>query len=260
MPKKLNTKKAKRATSTSSRAKPPTKVRRIHTFLKPSTDQKEWLLSDEESRDIVKSIFDSLSIDPKSKILVPGVGLSALTRQIYNAGFTNLTIVDIEEEAMVEQRRLFSDVDLANSDVKLVRLDIMNEPDALIDTSFDVILDKGCIDVFTRQAGAREFMKIYDAKLKPEGIFICFSMFHRKWKNLNILPRKIWHTMYLNIPQTRYSRTRPSVVRSTENIALFVSTRISDQAVDLAKIVNLSFQNFAQVHRDNFPLNEASDY
>jgi hypothetical protein len=283
MPKKTASKKAKKATKPASSANEEistvaleeqgeptvrvTKKRSIDTFLKPSTDQEEWLLSKEESFGIVKSLFDSLNMKPESTtILVPGVGLSGLGRQLYDAGFTNLTLVDVEEEAMVEQARLFSDVD--TRDVKQIRLDMMNEAGALRDSSFDVILDKGCIDVFTRQSGARDFMKVYEAKLKPHGVLICFSMFHRKWKNVNLLPRTKWHTMYLSIPQKRYSRTRPSVVRSIETMALFVSTRVGcsditqDQVpqLSLIKTSNLLFRDFAHVHEVDFPMHEASLY
>ena len=71
--------------------------RSYDTFLVPSTDQSEWLVGHNESFQLVMELLAALEVSYKARIFVPGVGLSELPRRLFDAGFYDLTLFDIEE-------------------------------------------------------------------------------------------------------------------------------------------------------------------
>ena len=198
--------------------------RAYDTFLAPSTDQSEWLVGPTESFHIVNIVCERLNLAKDAKILIPGVGLSELPRSLFDAGFTNLTLLDVEPGSITHQQMMFDDSDPKPS---ILQVDLLGEnATEVVNGIYEMVLDKSMIDVFLRQGSWQKIRSFYEAKLQPDtGVLVCFSMFHQKWKTADVLPSTGWITMYASIRQTRHSRTRPSVVRSVEDIAIYVATR-----------------------------------
>lgn len=164
-----------------------------------------------------------MHIDPSARILIPGVGLSELPRRLFDAGFKILTLYDVEEAALDHQKQSFQDVD-PGSRPHMEMVDLIEPP--IVRANYDVVLDKSVMDVLIiRQTNAKAVLRHYEHVLDPGGLLICFSMFHRKWKRCALLPAESWLVKYASISKIRYSRTRPSIPRSVENVAVLVAMR-----------------------------------
>ena len=171
--------------------KAPTAPRAYNTFLKPSTDQSEWLVSGDESFRLVCSIFSTVGIARDARILIPGVGLSDLPRRLYDGGFTNMVLSDCEQDAISHQMCSFKDIE--HEQMPRMALEDLTSSTCVLDGYFDVIIDKSVLDVFIRQGGAAGIINFYTSKLQADGVLICFSMFHRRWKSSALLPPRAWY-------------------------------------------------------------------
>lgn len=197
---------------------------RRNTFVKPPTGQSEWLLDAQESLTLVLQLFEHMNIGRSASILVPGVGMSDLPRKLFDLGFKNLTLCDVERDALAHQKASFHDVTAPH----IVVADL-TDPSSL------------------------------------DGLFICFSIFHRKWKTCKLLPAAVWHVSYTSISKFRHSRTRPTIVRKMEHVAFFVAVKkenVNDereqQLITLQEVCTHLFCDLAQKRLSRFPECEAS--
>lgn len=147
---------------------------------------------------------------------------SMIAKVMFDAGYQNLTLWDVDEESLCVQKSYFEDSPCV----------VVEYCDALIDHEdlklYDVILDKGFMDVFHRQGHSLKAMKNISRLVRAGGLYIALSMFHRKWKRF--FPQDKWISSYGYIAVPRYSRTRPTVVSYYTNIAIIVAKNIDSQS------------------------------
>lgn len=186
----------------------------------------EWCLDATTSVEILIDLLRQLGLEQKLpilKVLLPGIGKSKLAKVLYDWGIVNLTLWDIDEESLRTQRAFFEGI----STVQVCAWDALtnssSDPEYSPSTasSFDLIVDKGFMDVFLRQGHSVKVMKHITSHLAPHGIYLAFSMFHKKWRRC--FPKDEIFTLYGYTPQPRYSRTRPTVVSYHTNIAVIAA-------------------------------------
>ena len=146
------------------------KRKSVNLFVNAATGD-EWLLCNEEYLCLINIIFPLCEIPKGAAILIPGVGKSRIGRELGDAGYTNVDVLDIEEEAVKYQKVIMKD----RGKVLTIWED---------EKTYDVILDKSFLDVFLRQnyTLAIEFGQRMFRMLKPTGILLVVSMFHKIWK------------------------------------------------------------------------------
>jgi hypothetical protein len=140
-----------------------------------------------------------------------------IAKALYDHGMRNLTLWEIDSDSLDIQRSYFSDADT----VTVERWDALDSDSPKKEMKFDIILDKGFMDVFHRQGSSIKAMSNLVPYLRDGGLFIALSMFHRKWKRF--FPESKWEAVYGYIAVPRYSRTRPSVESYKTNIAVIVA-------------------------------------
>ncbi len=198
----------------------------------------EWLMDVPVAVELIVDAMKQLKLSIGTvKVLLPGIGKSELAFSLYQAGMVNLTLWDIEQEALTHQRQKYETIP---STVKIQYWDALT--DSHIDPAFggdgssssstpteekyDIIIDKSFMDVFLRQGQSTKVIKRVQDYLRPDGYYFAISMFHAKWKRM--LPVTHWDTVYTSIAVPRYSRTRPTVVSYYSHAAVFFSKRISN--------------------------------
>nr|SVE75013.1 EOG090X02SD [Daphnia dolichocephala] len=116
-------------------------------------------------------------INPRDNILVGGCGNSALSADLYNAGFTSMTNVDISETVIGQMTKQY---EKSHPLMKFVAMDLLQmtfEAD-----TFSCFLDKGTLDALmsdTNQESlerAEKMFKEIDRVLKIGGRYICISL------------------------------------------------------------------------------------
>ncbi|XP_071697333.1 uncharacterized protein [Rutidosis leptorrhynchoides] len=143
-----------------------------------SEDHYEWLKDYSHFRHLIQ-----LHIKPSSSILELGCGNSQLCDELYNEGITDLTCIDLSSVAVKKmQKRLFSK---GYKDIKVLEGDMLNL--SFPDESFDVVIEKGTMDVLFVDGGdpwnprpevvsrAMEMLRGVHRVLKPHGIFISIA-------------------------------------------------------------------------------------
>ena len=98
----------------------------------------DWYVGWEDIKDVVGAY---LSDDGSDKILVVGCGNSAVSKGLYDMGHTNVTSIDTSDFVIKKLREKFYGVEGLRHYVMDVRT--MEE---FGDESFDLIVDKGCLD------------------------------------------------------------------------------------------------------------------
>ncbi|XP_024529589.1 EEF1A lysine methyltransferase 4 [Selaginella moellendorffii] len=84
-----------------------------------------------------------------AKILELGCGNSRMSEDMYRDGFTDITATDLSPVAVESKRRRCSDL---NYGIKVLVADIMDMP--FKDASFDVVIEKGVMDVLFVDSGS----------------------------------------------------------------------------------------------------------
>jgi SAM-dependent methyltransferase len=116
-------------------------------------------------------------ISPESEILIPGVGIDSLVRDMYDAGYERLAAFDYAPESIVHCQNMLGSgrtVDLRTSDAR--DLPYASE-------CFDAVIDKGTLDaVFLagdnmaeKQDSLTRAISELDRVLRPGGIFWSLS-------------------------------------------------------------------------------------
>ncbi|KAK3142838.1 hypothetical protein QOZ80_4BG0352350 [Eleusine coracana subsp. coracana] len=110
-----------------------------------------------------------------AEILVPGCGSSALSEQLYDAGFRRITNVDFSRVVVADMLRRHA---RARPEMRWRVMDMTDMQ--FTDGSFDIILDKGGLDALMEpEAGTKLGMKyLNEAKrvLRSGGKFVCLTL------------------------------------------------------------------------------------
>ena len=199
------------------------KSTKIHSFL--DHPDNEWLFGDDISLEIALDLLqNSFESHHSFKVLLPGIGKSKIAIQLYDKGYKNLTLLDIESEAIEYQRNLFTVAyGRVPQTIQIFLGDILTM--VPIDDAFHVVIDKSFLDVFLRQGRSKEVWARLLSTLSPNSIYICMSMFHAKWKQYFTRKHHFSLVLHASIPVERYSRTRPSVQRFSNPVAVFIAYR-----------------------------------
>lgn len=185
----------------------------------------EWLLDIPTTIKIILDAIEKLNITNELndkttiRILLPGIGKSLLGQALYKEGFTNLTLWDIDDDSILFQKKLFKDC----LSVRINHCDILST--VFSNDKYDIIIDKSFLDVFLRQGKCLKAFTNISNFLIEEGYYFSISMFHKKWKRY--LKQSKWNSFYGYMIIPRYSRTRPSIVSYTSNIAIIISKKKS---------------------------------
>nr|SVE76276.1 EOG090X02SD [Daphnia longispina] len=116
-------------------------------------------------------------INPRDNILVGGCGNSTLSADLYNAGFTSMTNVDISE-TVIEQ--MIKQYGTTHPQMKFVAMDLLQM--SLDAETFTCFLDKGTLDALMSDTDqesrdrAEKMFKEIDRVLKVGGRYICISL------------------------------------------------------------------------------------
>jgi ubiquinone/menaquinone biosynthesis C-methylase UbiE len=126
----------------------------------------EWLLGYDDLRDILGA-----HIDRDARILVVGCGNSDLPPRMERDGFTKQVCVDNSDVVIAQMKERFPSIEWQVMDA----MDMSFE-----NASFDVILDKGCIDgiMCTADSGhnCQRLVHEYHRVLRTEGICLTISL------------------------------------------------------------------------------------
>jgi SAM-dependent methyltransferase len=116
-------------------------------------------------------------ISPQHKVLIPGVGIDSLVRDMYDAGYEQLTAFDYAPESISHCQHMLGEgraVDLSTADARNL---------GYASASFDAVIDKGTLDaVFLagdnmdeRQESLTRAISELARVLRPGGIFWSLS-------------------------------------------------------------------------------------
>ncbi|KAF5758781.1 putative endothelin-converting enzyme 1 [Helianthus annuus] len=143
-----------------------------------SEDHYEWLKDYSHFRHLIHQ-----HIKPDSSVLELGCGNSQLSDELYNDGITNITCIDLSSVAVEKmQKRFFSK---GYKGVKVLEGNMLNL--SFADESFDVVIEKGTMDVLFVDSGdpwnprpeavnnAMAMLQGVHRVLKPNGIFISIA-------------------------------------------------------------------------------------
>lgn len=240
-----------------------TKKRKINTFIEyPGND---WIISAEKSVCILSKLLDILLKSNNCHsiiILIPGVGLSSLPIELFQLGYSNLILCDIENCSIEKQSNDFiSHFGSVPSSIRLIQCDVVADGFKGIEAnSIDLIVDKGFMDVFLRQNSSQRVWQNLKAVLKSTGIFIIFSIFHKKWRRY-VSKSFISTALYASIEVKRYSKTRPSISSFSCPGTLLVaqnSTRGVDELMQLSMNEVSPFRNFHTMKLSELPMDADS--
>nr|SVE80634.1 EOG090X02SD [Daphnia magna] len=116
-------------------------------------------------------------INPRDNILVGGCGNSALSADLYNAGFTSMTNVDISETVIEQMTKQYEKTH------PLMKFKAMDLLEMTLDAeTFSCFLDKGTLDALMSDANqesverAEKMFKEIDRVLKVGGRYVCISL------------------------------------------------------------------------------------
>ncbi|XP_047311161.1 EEF1A lysine methyltransferase 4 [Impatiens glandulifera] len=139
----------------------------------------EWFKDYSHFRHLIKQ-----NIKPNSSVLELGCGNSQLSEEIYKEGATNITCIDLSSVAVEKMKsRLLSNG--GYKEIKVMEADMLDLP--FSDESFDVVIEKGTMDVLFVDSGdpwnprpatvkkVMEMLRGIHRVLKPDGIFISIT-------------------------------------------------------------------------------------
>ena len=195
------------------------KKRKYDSFIVPATNMSEWLMSAEQASEIIVDILVYSNVSKKSSILLPGIGISRVGKLLYDKGYKNLYIVDLEPSSVEYQKVIFEN----NNDIVIRKHDIL-EDSFPANLMFDIVIDKSLMDVFLRQSNSKLAWNNIIKVLKDDGIYIGLSIFHRKWKrycNKNYFSE----VKYGSIEIPKYSRTRPTIQTYSQPVCILIGVR-----------------------------------
>lgn len=120
--------------------------------------------------------FLRAACSPSHRILVVGCGNSELGSCMHDAGFQNIVSIDFSDVVIREMQRK----NARRAGMQFLRMDMlrMTFPDA----SFDVVLDKACLDALLTDGSpevvekARAMMAEVERVLAPAGQYLCISL------------------------------------------------------------------------------------
>lgn len=211
-----------------------------NTFMMP-VQGKEWMIHNAD--DAAKMIVDTIQCNTDTQhgdisILIPGAGISEIAPALHQCGYTQLTITDIEEHSVIEQTQLCQD---CYPTPRILHSNILTHN---IQESFDVIIDKGLMDVFikAKNVNAALAWEKMASLLKEDGLLISFSIHFQEW--LDIISSDVWNTLHSTYVFRRNgTKTRPNAGHPPQTISYFARKRVSQtmpQHVDLSNGMRLT--------------------
>jgi len=211
-----------------------------NTFMMPAQG-KEWMIHDAD--DAAKMIDDTIQCNTDTQrgdisILIPGAGVSEIAPALNQCGYTQLTITDIEEHSVIEQTQLCQDCYPAP---RILHSDILTHN---IEELFDVIIDKGLMDVFIKAKDVNAVLawEKMASLLKEDGLLISFSIHFQEW--LDIISSDVWNTLHSTYVFRRTgTKTRPNAGHPPQTISYFARKRVSQAMphyVDLSNGMRLT--------------------
>ncbi|CAG9121648.1 unnamed protein product [Plutella xylostella] len=133
-------------------------------------------------------------IKQKDAVLIPGCGNSSLSADLYDAGFTNITNIDVSEVVIKQMQKIHS----KRTSMKYILMDALNT--TFDNEEFNVVLDKGTLDALmpddtqeTHDTIDKYFGEVKRV-LKLGGRFVCISLLqsHILAKLLKVFCDKSW--------------------------------------------------------------------
>lgn len=211
-----------------------------NTFMMP-VQGKEWMIHNAD--DATKMIVDTIQCNKDTQrgdisILIPGAGISEIAPALHQCGYTQLTITDIEKDSVVEQTQLCQDCYPAP---RILHSNILTHN---IQESFDVIIDKGLIDVFIKAKNVNTVLawEKLTSLLKEDGLIISFSIHFQEW--FDIISSDAWNTLHSTYVFRRTgTKTRPNAGHPPQTISYFARKRVSQtmpQHIDLSNGMRLT--------------------
>lgn len=143
-----------------------------------SEDHYEWLKDYSHFRHLIQQ-----HIKPSSSVLELGCGNSQLSDELYKEGITKLTCIDLSSVAVEKKKKQL--LSKGYKDIKVLEGDMLNL--SFPDESFDVVIEKGTMDVLFADSGdpwnpkpetvnkAMSMLQGVHRVLKPDGIFISIA-------------------------------------------------------------------------------------
>ena len=216
-----------------------------------------------ESTDCLEYIISALdqipTINMDSRILVPGVGTSPIAKQLYDSGYGNITVMDLEAEAINAQRLHFENIKGGvPTTVIFLQTDALKDAKPFSGDTFDVIVDKSFLDVFHTLGGSRAVQRKLIDCLKLEGVVLVISIYHLKWRGM--FPRgKGWVVKYGSVTKPRYGSKRTSVKQLSNPICLLLASRglTTESMKTIVKMGDATLRNLHGMSEWEFPQLEA---
>ncbi|CAH1451073.1 unnamed protein product [Lactuca virosa] len=143
-----------------------------------SEDHYEWLKDYSHFRHLIQQ-----HIKPSSSVLELGCGNSQLSDELYKEGITKLTCIDLSSVAVEKKKKQL--LSKGYKDIKVLEGDMLNL--SFDDESFDVVIEKGTMDVLFVDSGdpwnpkpevvkkAMAMLRGVHRVLKRDGIFISIA-------------------------------------------------------------------------------------
>lgn len=208
----------------------------------------------------ILSALDQIpTINKNSRVLFPGVGNSSIARKLFDKGYKNIVVSDLELAAIEEQRRHFSNIKGgAPKSVVFLDADALVDPKPFSEGTFDLVVDKSFLDVFHTTGGSRTVQKkIFDC-LSPGGVVLVISIYHLKWRGM--FPRGSgWVVKYGSVSRPRFCSKRTSVQQLSNPICLLLAgTGLAAKSVQaVSEIEDTKVKTFHGMSEWEFPLLEA---
>ena len=223
------------------------------TFVRPSTDQLEWILGPETTWLVLSQLLKILEIKTDEKILIPGIGESTIAFKLAEMGYTGVTATDIDDSAIQFQENLQNET---KTKYQINPTNLLEDQNANEFVKYRLIIDKSTLDVWLRGgcSSMARVLDFYKNNLASDGVILCISMFHRYIRSRDVFAG--YKTLYSSIPQLRGSRTRPLQGNRVQWAAMYVNfIDKNDSRYDKVKseTYNISVQELSLVEALKIP-------
>eukprot|EP00930_Biecheleria_cincta_P038308 TRINITY_DN2632_c0_g1_i1.p1 TRINITY_DN2632_c0_g1~~TRINITY_DN2632_c0_g1_i1.p1 ORF type:complete len:334 (-),score=65.81 TRINITY_DN2632_c0_g1_i1:25-972(-) len=132
----------------------------------------DWYATYTELEGVFREFYPACKKARNRSMLVVGSGNSALSAELYQAGYRGITNIDISSEAIKKMHSHFSDLDMEWLDMDATSMAFDGE-------CFDTAVDKGTLDAMMSSGSGHEIAMAMVAEiwrvLRPGGVFLLVS-------------------------------------------------------------------------------------